>query len=320
MHHLSQQGDFSRDVMNVLLFSQSFKQLGNKTQVFSSLFLQGGSQYRSRLTHSLEVAQISKWVAKTLGLNPELAEILGLLHDIGHAPYGHTGQTTLNHLLQPYGVSFEHNNQARRILEIIEPIDINPIVIEGLKKTAKHDLKTPYNYLESQIMNQCDRIAYLAADIEDSINMGFMHVEDYVSCKIFQHCEMTHQAMLDFLVQDLIQESQRQMANATETDIYQYAIIKHSPQVKQYVDELKITMKQKFFDAHPVLLQERAQNIEIMKKVFHALMNQKIALGSRYQQRVETGKCSLAQSVADYISGADEKYMNMLYMQSLVDF
>ena len=113
-----------------LIFSDAFKRLANKTQVFDNRNGSNGHKYRTRLTHSLEVSMLSSYIAKELGLNPLVAEILGLLHDIGHPPFGHIGQDALDEVLKEHTQgkeSFEHNNQAVRLVTIIEPL-IFPIL------------------------------------------------------------------------------------------------------------------------------------------------------------------------------------------------
>lgn len=231
---------FEQDKMN-LIFSDAFKRLANKTQVFDNRNGSNGHKYRTRLTHSLEVSMLSSYIAKELGLNPLVAEILGLLHDIGHPPFGHIGQDTLDEVLKEHTQgkeSFEHNNQAVRLVTIIEPLNISNIILNGLKKRKEHGLETPFNYGESQVMNICDAIAYVAGDTQDALELGVLTPEMLVDEPFIQMCfetdnkeeliekmsdyEFVHKRILVFLSQSLISESLKRFADNKLISYYQF--------------------------------------------------------------------------------------------------
>ncbi len=172
---------FQRD-RDRIIHTQAFRRLKYKTQVFVS---GSGDHYRTRLTHTLEVAQISRDIARTLGLNEDLAEAIALAHDLGHTPFGHAGEEAMSQCMEPYGKRFEHNEQSYRIVTMLEErtnhytgLNLNREVLEGLQKH-----RTPHDHpdvsvtqrepsLEAQIVNLADEIAYTAHDTDDGIRSG----------------------------------------------------------------------------------------------------------------------------------------------------
>ena len=231
---------FEQDKFNIV-FSDAFKRLANKTQVFDNRHGSDGHKYRTRLTHSLEVANLSSYVANALGLNSLAAEILGMLHDIGHPPFGHIGQDALDELLSDSTNGkerFEHNNQAVRLVSIIEPLNISHVLLDGLKKRPEHGLITPFNYGESQVMNICDAISYVSGDTQDALETGALHSRDllgnpFISMCLgtddkFQQIEMlkdttfVQKSILVFLTQNLIQESLKRFKQHKLTSYFQF--------------------------------------------------------------------------------------------------
>ena len=183
---------FARDSARIL-HARAFRRLAGKTQVFSRLAHDlPGDHFRSRLTHTLEVAQISRTLAVALGLNPELAEALALAHDIGHPPFGHAGEKALDTALRQYGLGFDHNLHALRIVTWFEErypawrgLNLTLGLREGIIKhsrdysSATHpelaeyflDLRPP---LEAQLIDLADEIAYLTADFDDGLDSGIL--------------------------------------------------------------------------------------------------------------------------------------------------
>lgn len=182
---------FQRDRDRVI-HSKAFRRLGYKTQVFVN---SAGDNYRTRLTHSLEVAQIARSVCIGLGLNPDFAEALALAHDLGHTPFGHSGQDVLNQLMKEHG-GFEHNCQSLRQVSVLESRYLD---FEGLNlsvATLKGMMKRPQIYecdrdlaplcsaraqeqpaLEAALTDHCDRIAYIHHDLEDGLDAGLLDLE-----------------------------------------------------------------------------------------------------------------------------------------------
>ncbi|MGH9345088.1 MAG: dGTP triphosphohydrolase, partial [Terriglobia bacterium] len=173
--------DYERD-RDRIVHSRAFRRLENKTQVFTRRY---SDHFRTRLTHTLEVAQISRTAARGLGLNSDLTEALALVHDIGHPPFGHTGEQALDRLMRPYGGRFEHNLHALRIVEEFEQkyaafpgLNLTFEVREGILKhsrdydPARHPELVVYLLgerppLEAQLIDCADEIAYNCADLDD---------------------------------------------------------------------------------------------------------------------------------------------------------
>jgi dGTPase len=180
---------FQRD-RDRILYSRAFKDLQYKTQVF---LISEGDFYRTRLTHTLEVAQHARTLARALGLNEDLCEAIAYAHDLGHAPFGHTGETTLNRLMADDG-GFEHNRQSLRIVDSLEKrykaYDGLNLCFETREGLARHTTaydhpevpaefeKYPSPTLETQIVNIADPLAYCAHDLEDALNAGYLSMND----------------------------------------------------------------------------------------------------------------------------------------------
>src|SRR5712675_3332910 len=180
--------DFQRD-RDRIIHSRAFRRLENKTQVFTRRY---SDHFRNRLTHTIEVAQISRTIAAQLGLNTDLAEALALVHDLGHPPFGHSGEKALDAAMRQHGFSFDHNLHALRIVEDFElryaafrGLNLTFEVREGIIKHShdydagqfpelaeyRLDLRPP---LEAQLIDWVDEIAYNTADIDDALEAGLL--------------------------------------------------------------------------------------------------------------------------------------------------
>src|ERR1700710_1206383 len=189
---------FQRDRERIVQ-ARAFRRLAGKTQVFTS---RASDHFRSRLTHTIEVAQIARTTAAALGLNEDLAETLALVHDIGHPPFGHGGERALDQCLRRHGLRFDHNLHALRIVEHFEQryaahrgLNLTLGVREGIIKHSRdyteeqHPALSSYLLgqrppLEAQIIDLADEIAYLTADLDDGVESGHLdirHVRDHVS-------------------------------------------------------------------------------------------------------------------------------------------
>ena len=173
---------FQRD-RDRILHSTAFRRLQGKTQVFVA---GEGDHYRTRLTHTLEVAQISRDLARTLRLNEDLAECIALAHDLGHPPFGHSGEEALHLWLREHGGHFEHNEQSHRIITLLEfhsqkyrGLNLNREVTDGLLKHSTHDEAGGMlgHTLESKLTNIADEIAYTGSDCDDGLRAGLFSRE-----------------------------------------------------------------------------------------------------------------------------------------------
>ena len=190
--------DFERD-RDRIIHCSAFRRLEGKTQVFTPGL---DDHYRTRLTHSIEVAQLGRTIAKELGLNVTLTEAICLAHDLGHPPFGHAGETVLNNLMDTFG-GFEHNRQTVRVVELLEhPYPDFPglnLMYETRLGLAKHE--TPYDKpqdgqtgrancsLEGQVADIADRIAYNCHDLEDGMRAGLIDSEQLKNIEIFTEAQ-----------------------------------------------------------------------------------------------------------------------------------
>lgn len=190
-----------------ILYSKPFRRLKHKTQVFIAPL---GDHYTTRLTHTLGVVQISRTVARALRLNEDLTEAIGLGHDIGHAPFGHAGETALTRIFPDH---FRHNEQSRRIVEVLERdgrgLNLTYAVREGiyLHSKARRDIMTTAwgtaSTLEGQIIKICDSVAYINHDIDDSIRAGVLSPAD-LPADALAVLGQSHGERINTMVTDLI--------------------------------------------------------------------------------------------------------------------
>src|ERR1700722_2824760 len=230
---------FARDAARVL-HSRAFRRLAGKTQVFTRLPAEGLSDhFRSRLTHTLEVTQISRTVAAALGLNVELAEALALAHDIGHPPFGHAGEKALDHALRAHGLSFDHNLHALRIVTWFEErypafrgLNLTLAVREGIVKHSRdyssknHPELAEYFLdrfppIEAQLIDLADEIAYLTADLDDGLDSGVLALDEVRNASpLFRCFHDAARASYPYAAPRVLAgEATRRMLNALVTDL-----------------------------------------------------------------------------------------------------
>ena len=188
--------EFQRD-RDKILHSKAFRRLKHKTQVFLSPV---GDHYRTRLTHTLEVSQIARTIARALRLNEDLTEAIALGHDLGHTPFGHTGERVLNDIM-PNG--FKHNEQSIRVVTVIEDLNLTQETLNGIENHT--GAITPFT-LEGQIVKISDRIAYINHDIDDAIRAGIIKEEDLPQ-ESREYLGKTKSERISTIVVDIIENS-----------------------------------------------------------------------------------------------------------------
>ncbi|HET7176436.1 MAG TPA: deoxyguanosinetriphosphate triphosphohydrolase [Gammaproteobacteria bacterium] len=226
--------EFDRD-RDRIIHSTAFRRLMYKTQVF---VYDEGDLYRTRLTHSIEVAQIARSAARTLKLNEPLTEAIALAHDLGHTPFGHAGQDALNAAMGPYG-GFEHNLQSLRVVDLLEEryaeflgLNLTYETREGILKhcspknarelgeLGKRFLERTQPSLEAQLVDVADAIAYNNHDVDDGLRSGLLTVEELKETTLFrERCEEVEQLYPDLPLRRLIHETVRRMVNTLVTDL-----------------------------------------------------------------------------------------------------
>ncbi len=343
--------DFDRD-RDRIIHCSAFRRLEGKTQVFtppaaSSLRSKtaGDDHYRTRLTHSIEVAQIGRTIAKELHLNEGLTEAICLAHDLGHPPFGHAGEEALNNLMSEFG-GFEHNRQALRIVDLLEHpypdfMGLN-LMYETRLGLAKH--RSTYDKpqqqtfseancsLEGQVADIADRIAYNCHDLEDGMRAGLISSEQLKNVEIFTEAQnrinakaikdrtvrrtRSAKAIIDKLVSDCIDASKRKLSEAnvkTLSDIYTTSenLIVLSAQSNNKLVELEKFLLQNFY-RHKSLAQTTDKVKNWLAQLFEKLC-QKPELMPGYFQRFIPQE-GLQRTVCDYIAGMTDRFcLKMLH-------
>ena len=340
---------FQRDRERIVQ-ARAFRRLAGKTQVFTS---RASDHFRSRLTHTIEVAQIARHVACALSLNEDLAEALALVHDIGHPPFGHAGERALDRALQRHGLRFDHNIHALRIVEHFEQryaahrgLNLTLGVREGIIKhsrdyaESKHPELAAYFLseappLEAQIIDLADEIAYLTADLDDGIESGLLaidHLRDNVRilARCFAAVERQHtgvddkylfhealQLMQNVLTDDLIDNTRANLAaHSLETldDIR-----RHRSRIATFspqAESERLQEKQYLYDhlyTCPELTIEHDKAEEVVTALFDFWMESPEELPEGYIAEIPAE--GLPRVVADYIAGMTDAYILLQYAQ-----
>ncbi len=276
--------DFCRD-RDRIIHSKAFRRLKTKTQVFLA---PEGDHFRTRLTHTLEVAQISRTIARALKLNEDLTEAIAMGHDLGHTPFGHAGERALNEL-NPNG--FAHFKQSVRVLNVLEKyptgLNVTAEVEDGILNHTKADFPATW---EGQIVRYCDRIAYINHDIEDCITAGLLTEED-IPNSARELLGNSKSARITTLLNDLLLNSSEKIG--------------FSPQVDESFINLHSFMFEKIYVGSVAKVEE--------KKVFHFISelyryycNNPKAMPQMYLNICDTDGIDTA--VTDYISGMSDSF------------
>lgn len=277
--------DFQRD-RDRILHSKAFRRLKHKTQVFIA---PEGDHYRTRLTHTLEVAQIARTIARALRLNEDLTEAIALGHDLGHTPFGHSGERVLNEL-HPGG--FKHNEQSLRVVDILEGgtgLNLTYEVRDGiLKHTGSLEAET----LEGRIVAISDRIAYINHDIDDALRGGILDMESIPQdcLRVLGH---THKQRINEMIKDIIYES------TGKNDIYM------SKKVRLATDDLRKFMFDKVYIGSKAKVEEKKTR-NIIKALYDYYIQNPNELAADSFNMTEGG--NVERLVCDYIAGMSDRY------------
>lgn len=276
---------FQRD-RDKILHSKSFRRLKHKTQVFLSPY---NDHFRTRLTHTLEVAQIGRTMARALRLNEDLVEAIALGHDLGHTPFGHCGESTLDSLM-PNG--FHHNLQSVRIVEVLEDMNLCQETVDGiLTHTWGYKPKTP----EAQIVQYADKIAYINHDIEDSVRAGII-TENDLPQDCIKYFSSNQSERLGKMITDVITNS---MDNPK---------VSMSEEGWFYVTKLRTWMFDNVY-LDPIAKAEEKKARNIITSLFEYYMEK---LAPYYNQD------EISLVVSDYISGMTDQYAIRRYIDLFI--
>jgi dGTPase len=335
-----------------VLHARAFRRLAGKTQVFTRLQdAPPSDHFRSRLTHTLEVAQIARTAAAALGLNAELAEALALSHDIGHPPFGHAGEKALDRALRAHGLIFDHNLHALRIVTWFEErypafrgLNLTLAVREGIIKHSRDysavthpelseyllDLFPP---LEAQLIDLADEIAYLCADLDDGLGSGILSLDEVCGSlpafRDFYDDERREwpdspprlavydalRRLLDAFVTDLLNEIRNRvqaLGAATLDDIRRapLRLATLSAEMEPVRDATKKFLYSRLYNS-PGMEETHAHAGEVVEGLFAILMNDPALMPEDHQAEIPTE--GLARTVADYIAGMTDNYIQELW-------
>lgn len=330
---------FQRD-RDRIIHSTAFRRLEYKTQVFVN---HEGDLFRTRLTHSLEVAQLARGIARTLNLHEDLTEAIALAHDLGHTPFGHAGQDALNDCMRDYG-GFEHNLQSLRVVEQLElryaefdGLNLTFEVREGILKhcsiknakqlgdVGQRFLDKTSPSLEAQLTNYADEIAYNNHDIDDGLRSGLITIDQLSKVELFAQNLSLVKALYPKLEQKrLIHETVRRMINTLVVDLctqsaqniarYQpksIADIRQLPQLINFSNEIatqNLKLKQflrKNLYHHYKVNRMSAKAARIVRELFAAFFENTGLMPEEFQAYAEVDK---ARAVADYIAGMTDRF------------
>jgi dGTPase len=329
--------EFQRDRARII-HSRAFRRLEYKTQVF----LNGtGDHLRTRLTHSIEVASISRTIARALGLNEDLAEAIALAHDLGHSPFGHSGEEMLAECMRDHG-GFDHNRQSLRVVELLENpypnfpgLNLTFEVREGLRKhessrgpLAPGEEKYCCPSLEAQVADLADEITYYSHDLDDAVDFEILSAAQLEENDIWRQ---THRAVIarypdahepdphkliireiiDMQVRDVIMTSARSIADAgvqtaEEARRQPAPLVRYGGDLTRANGELRKFLYQNVY-YHPRVADVNRRACQMLKRVFDVYLADPEQLGEAAAKRIETE--GLHRTVCDYIAGMTDRYL-----------
>lgn len=328
---------FQRD-RDRIIHSKSFRRLKHKTQVFVAT---ESDHFRSRLTHTLEVSQISRHIGRLLRLNEDVCEAVALAHDLGHTPFGHAGERTLNELLKPQG-GFEHNLQSLRVVDLLEQkypqfpgLNLSFEVRHGLMKhqtpwDKPDDVKDHFVSLEAQVVNLADEISYNNHDIDDGLSAGILVDADLqrevvlwseAKTKIKQLYTNLEESQLKYLINshlissqitDVVQTAEENIKNSSLQSLEdlqragKHHLVTFSAEMQEKAKELRKYLFKTFY-SHPNVYRMNRKGQQIIRDLFHVFTQDVRLLPQDYQARVSPDYPK-ERVVADYIAGMTDVY------------
>lgn len=328
--------EYQRDRERII-HSRAFRRLEYKTQVFIN---HEGDHYRTRLTHTIEVAQIARAVSRALRLNEDLAESIALAHDLGHTPFGHVGEKELDRLLKDYG-GFEHNRQSLRVVEILEKrysdfdgLNLTWETREGIiKHSGTYDRPEASGFnpeeqpsLEAQIIDIADEIAYNNHDLDDGISSGLLDYDGVTKLEIWDLAGKQYgkklpdtkksaareiiRTIINLLVTDLINST---VKNITDKKINSYEDVKNasaklagfSSETGRANSELKIFLRKNMYQ-HYRVTRMSLKSQKVINELFHIYTEHPDTLAETYSEEIE--KNGILRTVTDFIAGMTDRF------------
>lgn len=330
---------FQRD-KDRIIHTSAFRRLEYKTQVFVN---HEGDYYRTRLTHTLEVSQIAKTIARVLGVNEDLTHAIALAHDLGHTPFGHAGQEVMAKLMKDFG-GFEHNHQSFRIVTHLETyypeflgLNLSCEVLEGMMKHATtYPLpdgapfkREGFPSIEAQICNIADAIAYNNHDIDDGIKSELLHIEDLKQVPLWQeHFHLVKEKYQDFPLHKLVRTTVRKIINFLTGDLLQNTsneikkrgiqtaddvktkgenLVDFSTSAKAKLNVLKKTLFEKLY-RHERVIQMTTRAQKVVSDLFHFYVKNPKQVPADFSFDKSLQQESWERIVCDYIAGMTDRF------------
>jgi len=288
--------DFQRD-RDRIIHCKAFRRLKHKTQVF---IIPEGDHYRTRLTHTLEVAQISRTIARSLRLNEDLTEAIALGHDLGHTPFGHAGEDALN---QVFPEGFKHNKQSLRVVEKLEQgkgLNLTWEVRDGI---LNHTGSGNPHTLEGQIVHIADRIAYINHDIDDALRGGILRIED-IPKECLEALGYKHRDRINNMVLDLVKYC------------YNQPYVAMSPEMAGITKKLRDFLFERVYIGSLAKAEEDKAK-ELVKHLYYYYCENPEQLPPEYRESKDE-KDRLERRVCDYIAGMTDQYAITQYTRLFV--
>lgn len=271
--------EFQRD-RDRILHSKAFRRLKHKTQVFFSPF---DDHFRTRMTHTLEVSQIARTISRALDLNEDLTEAIALGHDLGHTPFGHSGERVLNELM-PSG--YKHNVQSVRVVEFIENLNLTAETLDGI---LNHSYECMPSTLEGKVVRLSDKIAYINHDIQDALRAGIIKTDD-IPAESVKYFSTTNRIRLTKIVGDIVNNS-----------IGKNDVSMSSECFEQFIKLRKWMFNNVYNNSPAKLAEDKAQNV--VRQVFFYYCDE---LSKKYKN---SSSELIMQTVCDYVSGMTDRYV-----------
>jgi dGTPase len=326
---------FQRDRDRVI-HSSAFRRLEYKTQVFVN---HEGDHYRTRMTHTMEGSQIVRTMARALRLNEDLSEAIVLAHDLGHTPFGHSGERALNRLMKGHG-GFEHNEQSLRIVELLEEryvgfkgLNLTYETLEGIRKhRTEHDVRQEGSFLhpslEAQLADLSDEIAYNNHDIDDGIASGMLDARALDDVEVWREMReetrrkigpsdpkivimSTIRGLINLLVTDAIRTTEQRLE---ERGIRSVEEVRRSPErmvgFSSELREKNKELKEYLFGhlyRHTRVIRMGSKAERILEDLFEAYLSQPEQMPPRFVMRVGEGE-EIHRVIADYVAGMTDRY------------
>ncbi len=282
-----------------IIHCKAFRRLKHKTQVFLA---PAGDHYRTRLTHTLEVAQIARSIARALSLNEDLAEAIALGHDLGHTPFGHAGERALNEVCS---LGFAHYKQSVRVVEILEKdgtgLNLTKEVRDGI---LNHRTSGSPCTLEGKVVRLSDKIAYINHDIDDAIRGGILTEED-IPTEFTDVLGTSTKSRLDGLIRDIVEHS------IDKSDIYM------SPEIEKAMKGLRAYMFESVYK-NPVAKGQETKAESMVKSLYDYYLNNRDKLPQEFTYLIEELGEEPERVVCDYISGMSDQYSVMKYKEIFI--